>query len=87
MAESCAMPRRKSNSERRPKISAPTIATAAPTAAVFTVEAFAEAIAFHPESVRRSIRRGQIYALKFGPTWRIPAAEVQRILAHGLPCS
>lgn len=55
------------------------------TDAALTVEELASAIKYHPESVRRAIRQGRIHALPFGVGWRIPAAEVRRILAAGLP--
>lgn len=55
--------------------------------AAWTVEAAAEAIHYHPESVRRAIRQGRIHALRFGQNWRIPAPEVRRILTTGLPVS
>lgn len=51
-----------------------------------TVESFAATIQYHPESVRRAIRQGRIRALRFGQGWRIPQAEVNRILTQGLPC-
>jgi excisionase family DNA binding protein len=41
-------------------------------------------VSFHPESVRRAIRQGRIRALKFGNSWRIPSAEVARIITQGL---
>jgi excisionase family DNA binding protein len=53
--------------------------------AASTVAELAAAIKYHPESVRRAIRQGRIYALPFGTRWRIPAAEVRRILTSGLP--
>lgn len=46
---------------------------------------FAGLISFHPESVRRAIRQRRIHAIRFGNTWRVPPAEVVRILANGLP--
>ncbi len=46
---------------------------------------FAGLISFHPESVRRAIRQGRIEARRFGSKWRIPPAEVARIMANGLP--
>ena len=52
--------------------------------AVYTVEAFASAASRHPESIRRAIRRGDIAAIKFGPSWRISDAEATRILTGGL---
>jgi excisionase family DNA binding protein len=52
-----------------------------------TAEEFAEKIHYHPESVRRAIRQHRIHALRFGQGWRIPAAEVRRILETGLPYS
>ena len=51
----------------------------------FTVEEVAGQIKYHPESVRRAIRQGRILALPFGTGWRIPAAELHRILTTGLP--
>lgn len=51
-----------------------------------TTERLAAAIGYHEESVRRAIRQGRIQAIPFGRTWRIPPAEVTRILANGLPC-
>ena len=57
------------------------------TAAALTVEEFAAQIKYHPESVRRAIRQGRIFALPFGKGWRIPAPEVARILTTGLPYS
>lgn len=53
--------------------------------AALTVEEVARAIRYHPESVRRAIRQGRIHAIQFGAGWRIPAAELRRILATGLP--
>lgn len=55
------------------------------TDATLTVEELAAQIKYHPESVRRAIRQGRIHALPFGTGWRIPAAEVRRILCEGLP--
>ena len=51
---------------------------------VHTPEAVAHAAKVHPESVRRAIRRGDIAAIKFGPSWRIADAEATRILTGGL---
>ena len=51
---------------------------------VHTVEAVAHAARLHPESVRRAIRRGDVTAIKFGPSWRIADAEATRILTGGL---
>ena len=56
-----------------------------PIEAALTVEAAAEKFHYHPESVRRAIRQGRIRGLRFGQGWRIPAPEVRRILATGLP--
>lgn len=50
-----------------------------------TVREVAALMSYHPESVRRAIRAGRIRALKFGQDWRVPPAEVQRILSEGLP--
>jgi excisionase family DNA binding protein len=61
------------------------IAEALPIESALTVEETAEKIHYHPESVRRAIRQGRINALRFGQGWRIPAPEVRRILATGLP--
>ena len=58
---------------------------ALPIEAALTVESAAEKFHYHPESVRRAIRQGRIHALRFGQGWRIPAAEVRRILTTGLP--
>jgi excisionase family DNA binding protein len=60
---------------------------ALPIEAALTVEETAEKIHYHPESVRRAIRQGRIHALQFGQGWRIPASELRRILATGLPYS
>ena len=48
---------------------------------------FARLISWHPESVRRAIRQGRIHAVRFGKQWRIPCAEVARIMENGLPVS
>jgi excisionase family DNA binding protein len=58
---------------------------ALPIEPAWTVEGLAEVIKYHPESVRRAIRQERIQAKRFGSSWRIPAAEVRRILAEGLP--
>jgi len=50
-----------------------------------TVEGLARLVQYHPESIRRCIRQGRIRALPFGGGYRIPAAEVARILSEGLP--
>jgi len=60
---------------------------ALPIEAPLTVEAAASLFFYHPESVRRAIRQGRIHAVRFGQGWRIPAPEVRRILAEGLPVS
>jgi excisionase family DNA binding protein len=56
-----------------------------PSEAAYTVEEVAGVIKYHPESVRRAIRQGRISALQFGAGYRIPAAELRRILTSGLP--
>ena len=53
--------------------------------AVIPTHEFAAAIGYHPESVRRCIRQGRINVLRFGRGYRIPQAELQRILREGLP--
>jgi excisionase family DNA binding protein len=58
-----------------------------PIEAALTVEEAAEKIHYHPESLRRAIRQGRVAALRFGQGWRIPASELRRILATGLPYS
>jgi len=58
-----------------------------PIEAALTVKAAADLFFYHPESVRRAIRQGRIHAVRFGQDWRIPAPEVRRILATGLPYS
>ena len=49
-----------------------------------TTEALAHALEMHNESVRRLCREGRIKARKYGPFWRVPRAEVERIMATGL---
>jgi len=56
-----------------------------PPQLLFTPEEVAAAISFHPESIRRAVRGGRIAAVKLGAAWRIPAAELQRIVTQGLP--
>jgi len=51
---------------------------------VHTPEAVAHAAKIHVESLRRAIRRGDVTAIKFGPSWRIADAEATRILTGGL---
>lgn len=48
------------------------------------VDHFARILGFHPESVRRLIRRGRIKAKRFGSFWRIPRAEAVRIIENGI---
>jgi len=55
------------------------------TSAGQSPEQFASATGLHPESIRRSIRKGDIQAVRFGRFWRIPPGEAGRILQNGLP--
>jgi excisionase family DNA binding protein len=34
----------------------------------------------HPETVRRRLVAGEIYGIRLGSTWRIPAQELDRLL-------
>jgi hypothetical protein len=54
--------------------------------APFKVDRLAALIGYHPQSLRRVIRQGRIATIPFGKGYRIPAQEVRRILAKGLPC-
>lgn len=49
----------------------------------YSVSDAAVKIGVHPETVRRFLRMGAIKGIKFGH-WRVPADEVDRLLA-GLP--
>ncbi len=44
----------------------------------------AQALRYHIESVRRAIRQGRIKAIKAGRQWRVPRAELDRLLREGL---
>ena len=44
----------------------------------------ADALRYHIESVRRAIRQGRIKAIKAGRQWRVPRAELDRLLREGL---
>jgi excisionase family DNA binding protein len=52
---------------------------------LYDTEEAAAALGIHPESVRRMVRQGRINAVKIGPLWRIPAAEIANIQAQGVP--
>lgn len=71
---------------RQASASSPTvIQPQAPVSAGLPSDEFARAISWHPESVRKAIRQGRIRAIKFGRFFRIPTAEVERILRDGIP--
>lgn len=44
---------------------------------VVTVEEAADALGYHPESVRQLIRRGRLNARKAGTMWLIPAEALR----------
>ncbi len=48
---------------------------------VLTVPEVAAALRISRNSAYEAIRRGEIRALRFGRTLRVPAAEVERLLA------
>lgn len=48
------------------------------------VQELADLLRVHPETVRRRIRKGEIYAIEIGDLQRIPRQEVERLLG-GLP--
>ncbi|MGZ5506681.1 MAG: helix-turn-helix domain-containing protein [Limisphaerales bacterium] len=43
-----------------------------------------QTLRWHPESVRRAIRAGRIKAIKIGRHWRVPGAELERLMEEGL---
>jgi len=43
---------------------------------LLTVEEAAERISVHPETIRRMIRRGELSALKVGPTYRVDPSDL-----------
>lgn len=51
----------------------------------YTAEEVARLIRVSEQTVRLWIREGKLPARRFGRNWRIPTADVQRILAEGLP--
>lgn len=46
---------------------------------MLTVDQAASALAVHPETVRRMIKRGEIAAVKVARRWRINSNELQKI--------
>ena len=52
---------------------------------MFTTEEVAKRLRYHHESIRRAVRQGRIHAVKTGALWRVPAAELERIVREGLP--
>jgi excisionase family DNA binding protein len=51
----------------------------------YTAEEVARLIRVSEQTIRAWIRDGKLPARRFGRNWRIPSADVQRILAEGLP--
>lgn len=53
---------------------------------LLTVDEFAARLKIHPETVRIWLRSGRLHGSRPGGTrlgWRIPAGELQRIVAEG----
>ena len=46
-----------------------------------TTEEAAEILDYHPESVRRMLRKGQLQSKKFGRTWMIEKASIDTFQA------
>ena len=47
---------------------------------VWTAPEFADRVGYHPTTIRRMIKTGEIEATRFGRTWLIPIADVRRLL-------
>jgi len=49
----------------------------------YSIKEFADRLGFHPNTIRRAIKRGKIQAFKIsglkGSTYRIPHSEIQRV--------
>ena len=52
---------------------------------LYTTQGAAKVWSVCKESVRRGLRTGLIKGVRFGGSWRIPQAEVDRIAVEGLP--
>ncbi len=53
----------------------------------YTVDELAEALGYHRETIKQKIYKGDIPAVKFGQTWRIPESalrEMQVVTPQGL---
>ena len=51
----------------------------------YSVQDAAQALSLSVVTVRRALSRGLIRSAKLGHSIRIPAAEVERLIAEGLP--
>lgn len=53
------------------------------SSSLLTVEEFALALRLKPSAIRRWLREGKVTAIKIGRLIRIPATEIDRIIAKG----
>lgn len=50
----------------------------------FTPNELADKLKISEQTVRLWVRQGKVKARKFGRAWRIPGAEVERVLEQGI---
>lgn len=52
---------------------------------VYSIEEAAQALDVHPDTIRKMIKRGELRASRVGRQYRIPQAEVDRLLYGTTP--
>lgn len=52
-----------------------------PNRLAFSIQETADLLDLHYETIYRAVRNGRIRAFRLGREWRIPRAEVERLLA------
>lgn len=49
----------------------------------YSIEEAAQILDVHPDTIRRMIKRGELFATKVGKNYRIPLSEIDRLLGRG----
>jgi putative molybdopterin biosynthesis protein len=49
----------------------------------YSIEEAAQILDVHPDTIRRMIKRGELFATKIGKNYRIPLSEIDRLLGRG----